>query len=140
VAKAWISAALTTPLLFHALVFAALIHRDFMRWSRIYPDSPLALSHKLIAIQKLKEVISSGEEVSRDEVILAILILACQDIVNVTRKKELFNSPLQKGSWLNVYGNIQQIPAHLKAVMTLVALRGGLENLELKGLAQIITG
>ena len=111
-----------------------------MRRSEIFFNSPLALSHKLIAIQKIKEAIPSGDEISRDEVILAILILASHDIVNVTKRREPFNSPLQHLSWLNVYGNITQVPEHLKAIMDLISLRGGIENLKLNGLAEIIAG
>ena len=140
VSRAWISAAWKEPLLLHAVVYAALMHRDFMRWSRVFPDSPVAISHKLAVIQKIREAILLGEDIARDEVILAILLLCWHDLGNATRKKEPFNSPLQSGSWLNVYGYAQQVPAHMKAVMTLVGLRGGVENLKLKGLAETVLG
>jgi hypothetical protein len=112
-----------------------------MRWSKIYPNSPLALSHKLIVIQQINEIISTGGDASKDEVILAILILACHDVINFTEeKKKPFNSPLKKTAWLNIYGNLRQSPEHAKAVMELVALRGGIKSLNLPGLAEIIAG
>jgi hypothetical protein len=128
------------PVLFHALIFAAVMHRDFMRWGKIFPDSPCALSHKLAVIQRVKEAFSNGEDISRDEVILAILILSSHDLATVPRKREPFTPPLQSGSWLNIYGNTQQVPEHIQVVMSLVSLRGGVENLRLKGLAEIIGG
>ena len=140
VAKAWASAGLRTPLLFHALVYAGSLHLDFLRWSKISPNSPLALSHKLKAIQKIREVISSGNEAARDEVILAILIIASNEVINVTEeKKKPFNSPLTKVQWLNIYGNIRPDLDHLKAVSALICLKGGIESLNLHGLAEIIT-
>lgn len=55
-------------------------------------------------------------------------------------KSSPFNSPLRKAQWLNVYGNFTHVPEHLAAVMELLSLRGGLESLELYGLAEIIVG
>lgn len=127
------------PLLFHALVFAGSIHLDFMRSSSINPNSPVALSHKLAVIQKLNNVLSNPKEVQRDEVILAILILASHEARSDSENRmQPFDSPLKSAQWLNVYGNIEYVPQHMKAVMKLIALRGGIENLELHGLAETI--
>jgi hypothetical protein len=110
-----------------------------MRHSKIYPDSPQALSHKLIVIQKLNEYISKNKNASRDEVILAILVLSSHETMNVTEeKRKPFNSPLKTAQWLNVYGNIQYVPEHMKAVLNLVNSRGGIENLKLHGLGETI--
>jgi hypothetical protein len=139
VARAWVSSSLKFPFLFHALLFAASIHRDFMRHSKIYPDSPQALSHKLIVIQKLNEYISKNKNASRDEVILAILVLSSHETMNVTEeRRKPFNSPLKTAQWLNVYGNIVYVPEHMKAVLNLVNSRGGIENLKLHGLGETI--
>jgi len=51
-----------------------------------------------------------------------------------------FNSPLTSLGWLNVYGNFKFVPQHVKAVGEIVTMRGGLENLELNGLSEIIAG
>ena len=139
VSKAWFTTGLTYPLLFHALVFAGSIHLDFMRWNTIYPNSPTALSHKLMVIQQLNMILSNPKEAYKDEVILAILILASHEARDKSEDKARpFNSPLMAAQWLNVYGNIQYVPEHMKAVMDLIAARGGLENLKLHGLAETI--
>ncbi|KAH6696761.1 hypothetical protein BKA61DRAFT_682973 [Leptodontidium sp. MPI-SDFR-AT-0119] len=140
--RAWFSSGLKHPLLFHALAFAGSIHLDFLRHEKIYPDSQVALSHKLTVIQTLNEVLKDPQTAaSRDEIILAILILASHETMNMSRAKSSpFNSPLRKAQWLNVYGNFTHVPEHLAAVMELLSLRGGLESLELYGLAEIIVG
>lgn len=51
-----------------------------------------------------------------------------------------FDSPLKRMQWLNVYGNIRNVQEHLMAVMNLVILRGGVESLELFGLAEMLLG
>ncbi|KAE9373670.1 hypothetical protein N431DRAFT_465948 [Stipitochalara longipes BDJ] len=141
VSRAWFTAGLKNPLLFHALAFAGLIHMDFLRYHQIYPDSVQALPHKLIVIQKLNEAIKNGSEMSTDDVILAILTLASHETLKVTEEKRRpFNSPLRRAQWINVYGHIKYIEEHRKAVLDLLNLRGGLETLQLPGLAETIVG
>jgi hypothetical protein len=141
VSKAWFAASLKNPLLFHALAFAGLILMDFLRYHQIYPNSVRTLPHKLIAIQKLNEVFASGIDISTDEVILAILTLACHETLNVAEEKRSpFNSPLRRAQWRNVYGRMRYIPEHRKAVLDLLDLRGGLETLQMPGLAETIVG
>ena len=127
------------PLLFHALVYSGSNHLDYMRYSNIFPNAAKPLSHKLIVIQKLNEALSDPKQATRDEVILAILILASQEVF-MTKKgmRNPFNSPLQSLGWLNVYGNFKFVPQHTKAVADIVTMRGGLETIELHGLADII--
>lgn len=137
--KAWLSSGLEHPLLFHAMVFAGSIHLDFLRFSQIYPDKPLSLSHKLVVIQKVNECISDPNVASRDEVILAILILASHEVMKrSTGKENPSNSPLKNAQWLNIYSTITYVPEHMEAVLNLVTLRGGLENIKMFGLAEII--
>ncbi|KAH7355375.1 hypothetical protein BKA65DRAFT_238766 [Rhexocercosporidium sp. MPI-PUGE-AT-0058] len=140
--RAWFSAGLRHPLLFHALAFAGSIHLDFLRYEKIYPNSQVALSHKLTVIRTLNEVLNDPQTAaSRDEIILSILILASHETLNMSRAKSSpFDSPLRKAQWLNVYGNFTHVPEHLVAVKELLSLRGGLDSLELYGLAEIIVG
>jgi hypothetical protein len=139
--KAWFTSGLRTPLLFHALVYSGSNHLDFMRFSNIFPNAPKPLSHKLIVIQKLNEALSDPSQASRDEIILAILILASQEVfLSKKGSRSPFNSPLRSLGWLNVYGHFKFVPQHVKAVGEIVSMRGGLETLELNGLAEIIAG
>lgn len=141
VSKAWLSTGLEHPLVFHALVFAGSIHLDFLRTSKIFPNSPQALSHKLIVIQKLKEIMSNPKKACRDEVILAILVLSSHETQDQSQVRcSPFNSPLQSAQWLNIYGNIRYVPEHMQAVLDIIKMRGGLEKLELHGLAETIAG
>jgi len=139
VSKAWLSTGLEHPLVFHALVFAGSIHLDFLRSSKIFPNSPRALSHKLIVIQNLKEIMNDPDKAHRDEVILAILILSSHETEDSSQaRRNPFDSPLKSAQWLNIYGNIQYVPEHMQAVLNIINMRGGLEKLELHGLAETI--
>jgi hypothetical protein len=113
---------------------------DFLHQSQIYPNSPQALLHKIIAIQKLKEIMIDRSEALRDEVLLAIMLLASHEIKHVTKeKKKPFNSPLQQFQWLDLYGNLNHVPEHMKAITDILTLRGGLGNVKLPGLVERFT-
>lgn len=77
---------------------------------------------------------------SRDEVILAILILASHEAINRPAGKDNpFNSPLKNAQWLNIYSAVSHVREHMDAVLSLVTRRGGLENIKLFGLADVIS-
>ena len=88
-------------------------------------------------IRQLNKVISNGKEGLSDEVILTLAGLATHEAVNFTEEKtKPFNSPLQRAGLLDNYGGLQMVPEHREAILRLVALRGGIENLTLSGLAE----
>ena len=138
---AMMSAALKFPLLFDSMIYSSMFHRSVLYSSKACPNLQQALPYKLRIIQRLKEVISQGSEGSRDEVIFAIMALAWNESVHaIPEKKRPFNTPLRTVRWINVYGNVDAVPTHVKAVLDLIALRGGIENLKLRGLAEMIEG
>jgi hypothetical protein len=143
VSQVWFSSALQFPVLFHALVFAGSVHLDFLRSGKIYPNSTLALHHKLAVIQSLKKIMQDPRTAaSIDEVILSISILSSHEVIYTVSesRRSPFNSPLRSAQWLEVYGNISYVPEHSIALGNLLALRGGLEGIKLYGLAEIIAG
>lgn len=85
----------------------------------------------------LKEVVSDRSIVTRDEVILSIHILACHDNIAIAEEpRKPLTPPPKRAEWLSV--DYRCVPEHLFAVLKLVKLRGGLEALELPGLAESI--
>ena len=109
-----------------------------MRWSNVFPNAPQPLTHKLIVIQQLNQALSDSHQALRDETILAILSLASEVFISKKGASSPFNSPLRSLRWLNMYGNSKFVPQHMKAVMDIITMRGGLETLELCGLAELI--
>ena len=137
VAKAWLSACVANPFLFNILLWSTCIKRDFIRGSKTYCNSAQALAYKVDGIRQLNKVILNGRKALTDEVILAISGLATHEVVNFTEEKiKPFNSPLQSAGLLDAYGGMQIVPEHRNAVLRLVALRGGIENITLHGVAE----
>jgi hypothetical protein len=79
-----------------------------------------------------------------DDVILAVLALGTNEVETMTKNMEYqarspFNSPLSSAQWLDIYGSMSGVPEHVTAMRSLVGRRGGLENIELDGLAEILS-
>lgn len=137
VAKAWLSACMGNPFLFDVFMWSTCIKRDFIRGSRAYCNSTQALTYKLAGIQQVNEVFSNERKALTDGVILAIAGLAAHEVVDFTEEKiKPFNSPLQSAGLLDIYGGMRVFPEHRDAILRFVALRGGIENLTLPGLAE----
>ncbi|KAE9374855.1 hypothetical protein N431DRAFT_405887 [Stipitochalara longipes BDJ] len=134
---AWFSAGIKNPFLFNVLLWSACCHRDFLRGSEIQYDSPQALSYKVNSIRLLNEVLSDGRKAITDEVILTVMGLAAHEILTVTQQNpKPFNSPLKDAGGMAFYSATKDVPEHMEAIKKLIALRGGLENLKLPGLAE----
>lgn len=136
-AKAWFAAGMQSPVLFNLLLWSAGSHRDFKNMSDNKNSCPKALSYKVECIRRLNEVLSGGDKAVTDEVILTVLGLAAHDGVMIHEKRPRpFHSQLKNAGELNFYGAIQYVPEHMKAVTKLVALRGGIDQMSMGGLAE----
>ena len=116
---------------------------DVLRSPRLSLDNPVRLYHKVQTMRLLKEELKTPEKTPLDEVMLAVLCLAANEVETVANNmkgkiRSPFNSPLTSAQWLDVYGSITHIPAHTVAMRSLVCRRGGLEKIELEGLADVI--
>jgi hypothetical protein len=139
VSIAWLGACQKTPLLFHVLMFASSIHLDITCRSKFIRNSPTILSYKSLIFRLLSEIIREGNDPVRDEVILAILILSSDEITpRIEEKRNPFKPPLKSLQFLNIYGSIQFDPQHIKAVLDLISLKGGIEEIQLAGLVECL--
>jgi uncharacterized membrane protein len=107
-------------------------------------DNPVRLYHKIQTMRLLQEELKRPEKMRVDDLLLAILALSANEIetiANNIKEKKIqspFNSPLTSIQWLDVYGSISHIEAHVLAMRNLIDQRGGLEKIELEGLAEVI--
>jgi hypothetical protein len=92
----------------------------------------------------LKEELRSPEKMPLDDVILAVLALGTNEVETMTNNmryqaRSPFDSPLHSAQWFDIYGSMSGVPEHVTAMRSLVGRRGGLENIELDGLAEILS-
>lgn len=93
-------------------------------------------------IKLINEAVQDPARAASDAVLLSVLCMAhntsndsSQQRANVTP----FTAPLQRLQWLDVYGSLPPNLVHVKGLIQMVMLRGGVEKIELPGLASIIS-
>ncbi|KAL2066123.1 hypothetical protein VTL71DRAFT_2194 [Oculimacula yallundae] len=143
--RTWIFASLSHPFLRNAILLACSLERAFLVHSTIDVSSPATIARKLLVIQTLNAFINSKQNTTHvcDEVLLTILILAAHEAVDFVAIEEPeenkpFNSPLTNMQWMNMYGNNTYQNVHMKALHGIVKGRGGLEELKLPCVAEMI--
>lgn len=128
----------------HAMLFGAQVHLDVLRAPRVSINNPVRLYHKVQTMRLLKEELKQPEKFSMDDLLLVILTLSANEIETVEnnmmeKERSPFNSPLAGTQWLDVYGSMTHHAAHSTAMKSLMVHRGGLEKIELEGLAEVLS-
>lgn len=139
----WLERMLLRPLLMHAMLFGASVHLDVLRGQGGAVHNPKRLFHKLQTIRLLGAQLQELPRDGLDEIILSILALGTNEIETISNSRRAyqrspFQSPLTDAQWLSVYGNMSQVEAHVVALRSLVNARGGIEEIELEGLAETL--
>jgi len=145
VSRAWLQCALNSPMAFYGFIFAAALHHNHLHGGQI-PDQKsgiLQLSYQTQAIKLINAMLRSTDNNTppSDDLLVSILILAAHG-----QKQNLDppltpahpQSPLAKAQNLDFYGTLSFIPAHLAALYILVEQKGGLDKIEVYGLADTL--
>jgi hypothetical protein len=76
-----------------------------------------------------------------DNMILNVLIMAAADggTVSMNALETPFHAPLRSLQWLDIYGSVSTSPVHLRGLIQLIHMRGGLEMVELPGLGAVLS-
>lgn len=141
---AWCRKAYESPVAMHALAFGSIVHKEVLRSPRIDLNNPVRLFHKVQTMQILKEELKTPQRAPLDAIVLAILALSTNEIETVAnnireKPRAPFISPLSSVQWLDVYGSVSHVKEHTQGLRTVVACCGGIEQLKLQGLAEIVS-
>jgi hypothetical protein len=144
ISSAWLAKCYENPLVMHSLLFGAAVHLDLMRSPQSSLNNPIRLFHKVQTMQLMNEELKNAEKTPLDGVILAVLCLGTNEVEtmgnNMKEKiRSPFNPPLSSSQWLDVYGRVVHVPVHTTAMHSLVSRRGGLEKVQLDGLAEVLS-
>lgn len=133
-------AARTSPVAFYSFLCAISNHYDYVQHVREAASSTalIRLSYKAETIKLVNQMLSNLDKEVPDELLAAVLVLASQgrriDAGEVSR----FQSPLATAQCLDHQGNLAFEPAHGRGMVALVQLKGGLHNIKMRGLADVI--
>jgi len=98
----------------------------------------MRLSYKTETIKLVNQMLSNLDKDVPDELLAAVLVLASQGPRINAGKVSRFQSPLATAQCLDHQGNLSFEPEHVRGMITLVQLKGGLHNIKMRGLADII--
>ena len=132
---------------FYGFVFAAALHHDHLH-GRI-PDRQtglLQLTYQTQAIRLINDMLrhtAANNTPPSDALLMSILILAVHGQRQATTtdppsRQVHPQSPLAKAQNLDFYGSLAFTPMHLAALHMLVERKGGLDKIELYGLADTL--
>ncbi|KAK4938990.1 hypothetical protein LTR10_020649 [Elasticomyces elasticus] len=128
-------------LLFHAFIYATTLHLlSASNGRELIQSGPLIrLSHKTETIKLVNQQLRSLDGPASDALIMAVAILAIHGSRDETVHPEVHPpSPLASAQNVHVYGNMINDEQHTQAILVLIEQKGGLESLELFGMADIM--
>ena len=137
--EAWFQAFTRDPLTFHGLSYAIGVHQRLSGVPGAVTRFAQTLGHKSQAIQLVNARLPALDGQAMIE--LALLTIAIlwrvndQAVASDSEEFMLLNSYLPTADWLCLYGKTDTVDAHAGAVRFLVERLGGLNNLQLPGLA-----
>jgi hypothetical protein len=133
-------AARSSPLAFYAFLYAISNHYDFVRGA--YESSSattlMRLSYKTQTIKLVNEMLSNLDKDVPDDLLAAVLVLASQGPRVGAVEKSPFESPLATAQCLDHQGNLAFEPEHARGLVALVRLKGGLQNMKMLGMDEIV--
>jgi hypothetical protein len=141
----WLKRAVQRPMVMFAFLYGAAVHLDILRSPIMGLPESRHLFYKGETIRLLKEELKTSEGSALDDMILTISCLSVHEVetmrncMNEKNNRSPFLSPLVRAQWLDVYGMMLHVPVHVAAMRSLVTLRGGLDKIEVEGLAEILS-
>jgi hypothetical protein len=141
----WLKRFAQRPMVMFALLYGAAVHLDILRSPIMGLPKSRHLYYKGETIRLLKEELKTSEGSALDDMILTTLCLSANEVETARNcmieksNRSPFRSPLARAQWLDVYGMMSHVSAHVAALRSLVTLRGGLDKIELEGLAEVLS-
>ncbi|KAL4783434.1 hypothetical protein BJX76DRAFT_256782 [Aspergillus varians] len=146
--QTWFPMSLSDPTLFTAFLYGSLSH---MRVQAMNGWIPRHLFHtrqqrllERVEMETIKMVSQEMGNPSRavcDAMIFSVVCMAHnradEDLTLYQRTP--FTPPMQRLQWLDVYGSLQPNLVHIRGLVQMVNLRGGIDKIELPGLASVIS-
>ena len=140
VKRGWYQCALSSPVAFYSLFYAASQHLNYLQHGADSSDHAptLRFSYKTKAIALINRELPrlQGQPLS-DALLISILSLGAHGNKPVTRYNTDTahnQSPLASAQMLDFYGHIDQETVHMSALRKLLAYNKGIEGIELPGL------
>ncbi|KAL4930488.1 uncharacterized protein BDV17DRAFT_280747 [Aspergillus undulatus] len=146
--QSWFPMSLSDPTLFTAFLFGSLSH---MRVQALNGWIPKQLFHskqqrllERVEMETIKMVSREMDNPTRavsDAIIWSVVCMAHNkaDDNLPSFKSNPFTAPMQRLQWLDVYGSLPPNLVHIGGLIQMINLRGGIDKIQLPGLASVIS-
>ncbi|KMP09206.1 hypothetical protein DIZ76_016887 [Coccidioides immitis] len=143
-AENWMPRAMTSPPLFTAFLYGAAGHmqtRKRLEGGQFLPQTREEKLEQIVCetetIKELNRMMQDPSQACSDEVILAVLCMAFNriDYSEWSVPDTWPRAPLRNLQWLDVYGGLSLNDHHVKGLLALIEMRGGVSQMKLPGLA-----
>ena len=127
------------PLAFHAFIYSIALHLLSLYNGRELTESAPVMrqAHKLQTIKLVNEQLRNMSGPPSDALIMAITILAVHGERDATVYPRIHpTSPMAEAQDLHVYGNMINDELHVQAIVSLINQKGGLDGMEVYGMAE----
>lgn len=143
--SAWLEAYCQHPLSFHTFNFACAVHADLAGNQIIRTRSRAALFQKTVTISLLNRILTNQSK-DLEIILVSVLLLAGHELdersvsgrAAVAGPVMHFQPHLPRCRWIDVYGRLEEEPAHSAAMVLLVRQLGGLSKITMLGLADLV--
>ncbi|KAI2280769.1 hypothetical protein LOZ02_004934 [Ophidiomyces ophidiicola] len=147
-AQNWLPPAMSSPALFTAFLYGAAGHmqtRKRLESAHVAPQTRDEKLEQIVCetetIKQLNKMMHHPSQACSDEVILAVLCMAFNriDYSGWNVADPWPKAPLRNLQWLDVYGGLSLNDHHIKGLLALIETKGGLDQLKMPGLAEILS-
>ncbi|KAJ5559272.1 hypothetical protein N7535_009500, partial [Penicillium sp. DV-2018c] len=145
----WFHLSMSDPALFTAFMYGALCHlrvqcrNNWVTGTKFGRKEARAL--ELCEMESIKLISQAIQDPSRaisDAVLLSVICMAHHQAdknVSQQHQRTPFDPPFRRLQWIDVYGCLPPNMIHIKGLLQLVELRGGLTNISTEGLSATIS-
>ncbi|KAL4878310.1 hypothetical protein BJY04DRAFT_114061 [Aspergillus karnatakaensis] len=147
--QSWFPMSLSDPTLFTAFLYGSLSHMRVQAQKGWIPHHLFGARQQRmlenVEMETIKMVSREIDNPSRavcDAMIFSVVCMAhnkAEDEMTTGLPTTPFTAPMQRLQWLGVYGSLRTNMVHISGLVQMVNLRGGLDKIQLPGLASIIS-
>lgn len=140
---------MSEPTLMTAITFGSLSHQRVQWLNRWIPDGAFReREQQLLKVCEMETIELINQEMKKpgraisNAVILSVMCMA-HNATDISEERQFrhipFTAPMRRLQWIDVYGSLRPNLVHVQGLISMINLRGGLEAIDLPGLAPVVS-
>lgn len=148
-ANTWFDLSMADPALFTAFMFGSLCHLRVQWQNNWVPGTVFGQKERralqlceMESIKLINQAVRDPDRAVSDAVLLSVICMAhhqAEEKLVQRHHRTPFNPPFPRLQWIDVYGCLPPNMVHIKGLLQLIKMRGGLTKIHTEGLAATIS-